>query len=168
MGKKEQFDGFTIMEVIIAMMVAAIVISITYTVYEIVTHQFNKFQNDQETFVTLQRLDEALKSDFEHSSKINKAGQTVSFEGSRAVTYRFTQDSITRMTRVSETFKVSVSGLRSSFTLDSSSTGATIPRADSLINNLSFEILLKGEPLPYFYHKVYSSENLVNYPHAGN
>ena len=59
--KIQRVAAFTLMEVTIAMLISALVISMTYTIYIIVAHSFTAFNQKNNTIAMETRLDELLQ-----------------------------------------------------------------------------------------------------------
>src|SRR4051812_28675357 len=104
---KKRARAFTIIEVTIAMLISAIVIGISYTVYSIISRSYNSFNHKNEAMAVVVRLDELLQKDFDRSAYISKDTTGITFQGSNnVVNYNFNPDHIVRTGLVTDTFKV--------------------------------------------------------------
>ncbi|SHL98404.1 type II secretion system protein J [Mucilaginibacter sp. OK098] len=158
---KYKVQAFTIMEVTITMLIAAILIAVTYTSYSIVIKSYNSFTNKNNDMAVLVSLDHVLKRDFEQSKTILKDSAGFSFrKESILIRYEFSADYIVRKAARIDTFKVQNQDVSASFEnvplLELQTTAA-----QNIIDELDFETLYQKEKIGYHYHKTYSSENLI-------
>lgn len=144
------------------MIVSAIVISITYTVFGIVSNAYNQYRQDQQGVLELTQLDRLLKKDFAMAQHIVKEPDSLVFAGrDRRAVYAFSPTFIIRTSGITDTFKVSTQNIDFSFK------GLPIGQTDgpqsgtALIDGLSFDLVYKSRTIPYIYHKQYSSEDLM-------
>jgi prepilin-type N-terminal cleavage/methylation domain-containing protein len=154
-------QAFTLMEVTITMLIAAILIAVTYTSYSIVIKSYNSFTNKNNDMAVLVSLDHVLKRDFEQAKTILKDSAGFSFrKDSALVRYEFSADYIVRKAARIDTFKVQNQDVSGSFEnvplLELQTTAA-----QNIIDELDFTILYQKETIPCHYHKMYSSENLI-------
>jgi Tfp pilus assembly protein PilE len=154
-------QAFTIMEVTITMLIAAILIAVTYTSYSIVIKSYNSFTNKNNDMAVLVSLDHVLKRDFEQSRVILKDSAGFSFrKDSALVRYEFSADYIVRKATRIDTFKVQNQDVSASFEnvplLELQTTAE-----QNIIDELDFAIQYQKEEINYHYHKTYSSENLI-------
>jgi len=159
---KIKLKAYTILEITIAMIVSAIVISITYTVFGIVSNAYNQYRQDQQGVLELTQLDGLLMKDFAMAQHIVKEPDSLVFAGQdRRAVYAFSPTFIIRTSGITDTFKVSTQNIHFSFR------GSPIGKADepqsgnALIDGLSFDLVYKNRTIPYIYHKQYSSEDLL-------
>src|SRR3569832_963479 len=104
---KRCVKGFTILEISIAMLIASMVIGITYTAYLIVGRAYQSYSSKHEHMAELLKLDELLRKDFDRAKLILKdtAGIAVHYP-ERVVKYRFDTTFVLRITVKADTFKV--------------------------------------------------------------
>lgn len=158
---KHRIKAFTIMEVTVTMMVAAILMGITYTTYSIVSRSYLSFNTKNKDMAELELLDRLLKRDFDRGEVILKETDGIIIKNTdRMVTYEFSPDYITRNSGITDTFKVKTEGLSTSFEgqpVDETGLSGEQNRLD----DLSFNLIFQNEKIPYHYYKQYSSVNLI-------
>src|SRR5471030_1943654 len=103
-----RLNAFTIMEVTITMLVAAIVIGITYTAYTIISKSFINFKAKNEDIALLARIDKVIKRDFDRAVVIeaDDTGIEMINNNQLPVHYAIAPTYIVRKTIVTDTFKV--------------------------------------------------------------
>jgi len=154
--------AFTIMELTVAMLISAIVISITYTAYLIVSKSYKSFSGKNEKMAAVLKLDELLKKDFLRSERVEKDTSGIDiYYPKRTVKYKFDSASVIRLAGRTDTFRVKTDSISTLFE------GKEVQLlGDSAENNrideLTLPVILQNQKLTYYYHKVYSSENLIN------
>jgi Tfp pilus assembly protein PilE len=158
---KHQVKAFTIMEVTITMLVAAILIGITYTSYSIVSKSYLSFNVKNNDMAVLERLDELLKKDFEHAEIILKDTSGISLRSAdRIINYKFSPDFMVRTAGIVDTFKIKISDFNATFEgVPVSEVGPA--EEQNRLDELDINILFQNEKIPYHYHKQYSSVNLI-------
>jgi len=161
----KKIRAFTIMEVTIAMLLSAIVISITYAVFTIVTHSYHSYQRKHEDMAAVLRLDELLQKDFEHAEIITKDTDGIAFKnGALQTKYRFYKDFVLRTGAITDTLKVKTDSINTSFESITVNTIGTT-KEENRIDEFTMLVTLHKEKIPYYYHKIYSSVNLINRKH---
>ena len=159
---RKRVQAFTIMEVTITMLVAAILIGITYTTYTIVSRSYLSFKAKNDGMAVLERLDELLKKDFDRSEIVLKDTSGLSFKiKNDLVKYTITPDYIIRVSAVTDTFKVKNEGVRLLFDqvpIDD----LNINEEKNRLDELDLTVLYQDEKIAYHYHKIYSSADLIN------
>jgi prepilin-type N-terminal cleavage/methylation domain-containing protein len=159
--KPYRLKAFTIMEVTVTMMIAAILMGITYTAYTIVNKSYLSFNTKNNDMAEVELLDQLLKRDFDQAGVIQKnTGGIVITNTGQTIQYVFTPDFITRTSVITDTFKVKTDSLMTSFE------GQPIDEAGSSeeqnrLDELSFTLIYQNENIPCHYHKQYSSVNLM-------
>ena len=157
----KRVPAFTIMEVTIAMLLSAIVIGITYTVFTIVTRSYRDYQLKHEKMAVVLRLDELLRKDFDRADIIMKDTDGIAMKNKMQLTkYRFYGDYVLRVGTTVDTFKVKTDSVVSSFENQMITTDAS--GEQSRVDQLDVLIILEKEKIPYYYYKIYSSVNLIN------
>jgi type II secretory pathway component PulJ len=143
------------MEVTITMLIAAILMAITYTTYSIVSRSYLSFNTKNKNMVELQQLDRLLKRDFDRAENIQKTANGIRIENTRQViSYEFNPDFIVRTYLITDTFKVKTAALNINF--EGQPAGE-----QSRLDELSFTLVFQKENIPYHYDKPYSSVNLI-------
>jgi Tfp pilus assembly protein PilE len=164
-NKKHHIKAFTILEMTIAMLVAAIVIGITYTCYGIINKSYLTFKHKNEGIALLSRVDQLIRRDFEQADLItgNTNVITIQEDNKPIIGYEFTPDYIIRKANIIDTFKVSNDNLQVFFekqlkvNAHADNSNSENGRIDELLFNVTFE----NEPMTFHYDKQYSSENLI-------
>src|SRR3569832_707986 len=91
--------GFTILEISIAMLIASMVIGITYTAYLIIGRAYQSYNSKHEHIAELLKLDELLRKDFDHAELILKdTGGIAIHYPTCVIKYRFDTAFILRIT----------------------------------------------------------------------
>jgi len=158
----KRIPAFTIMEVTIAMLLSAIVIGVCYTVFSIVTHSYHGYQLKHEGTASVLRLDELLQKDFERAEIVLKdTGGIALKNGARLIKYRFNTEYVLRVGITTDTFKVKTDSIVTTFEKKEVSTIDTDLESNR-IDQLDIMITVEKETIPYYYHKLYSSVNLIN------
>jgi len=149
------------MEITIAMLVTALVIGITYTVYTIVIRSYQAYNTRHENLAVLLQLDKTLKNDFLQATGIYSDAtgfKLVKKDGT--IFYEIKPGYIVRNSVKSDTFKVKVPGAETRFEGNSLPQAATA--APTLADELELDIVLDKDTLNYTFHKSYSSADLIN------
>jgi len=159
---RQRIKAFTIIEVVVTMTIAAILMGLTYTSYQIVNKSYRSFNVKNNEMAALERLDELLKKDFNRSGIIEKDEKGIVIKSSRdTVQYEFTRDFILRISAITDTFKIKNEDLSTSFE-DQLINGQGLSEEENRLDGLNISLLLQNEKIFYHYHKVYSSVNLIN------
>ncbi|MDB5146208.1 MAG: hypothetical protein JWQ57_228 [Mucilaginibacter sp.] len=158
---KHKVKAFTIMEVTITMIIAAILMGITYTTYSIISKSYLSFNTKNNDMAALEQLDKLLRRDFDQAEIIQKeTGGIIIKNTDHTVTYEFTPDFIVRTAGIVDTFKIKTEEIMTSFE------GHPVNEAGSSeeqnrLDELGINLLYQNEKIPYYYHKQYSSVNLI-------
>jgi len=157
----KRVKAFTIMEISVVMLISAIVIGIAYTAFNIINQSYRSFQHKNEDVAVLIRLDELLRKDFLRANSISKTTNGIFVKtGNDSVTYEFEPDFTVRTSTIIDTFKLNVQDIFTNF--EASPLTAINPVTEqNRIDELDFSILFGNEKIPYYYHKQYSSTNLI-------
>lgn len=158
---KHRVKAFTILEITITMLIAAIVIGITYTAYTIVFKSYLSFNNKNNDMAVLLNLDHLLKRDFEQAETIEKDENGIILKRSnKLIKYEFQPDFIVRNSAGIDTFKVKMQDVILSFE-NVPVTEMQETTEQNRIDELGFTLLYQGEKMPCHYSKIYSSANLI-------
>jgi hypothetical protein len=152
----QKIPAFTLMEVVISMLIAAIAISITFTAYQIVSGSYGAFTKKQNRVAALAISDKLLKQDFIRALNIERSSDGIVLHLAEGeVSYIFTDTCILRdqFTLRIDTFKVSIKNLSFLFEGQPGEEGARI-------DQLGFQTELDGMQMPFQYHKTYSAQDL--------
>jgi hypothetical protein len=150
------------MEITVAMLIAAIVIAITYTCYTIIYKSYLSFKTRQHELVEISQLTQLIGKDMERGDVVlQRADGLMIKNDTSTITYSIQPDYVLRITNIADTFKIKTEALTKYF--------EGLPLADQAntdeqnrIDELSFTILLDNDKFPYYYYKQYSSQNLIN------
>ncbi|PTT01384.1 hypothetical protein DBR11_07490 [Pedobacter sp. HMWF019] len=163
MRLNKKVSAFTLMEVTIAMLIAAIAIAITYTAYRIVSRSYLDYKRKQEKTADLMAIDQRLRNDFESAKTITRSPQGIIIEQSGGkINYVFSKDVIIRdqFSLRTDSFKMSLDNIHYLFERQDKETGA-------ILDELGLSIHADGQPMPLSYKKQYSSQDLFEF-YAGN
>ncbi len=174
--KKTTVPAFTIMEVTISMLVAAIVVAMTYSAYGIITRSWLGFTEKNQQMAIVLRLDELLRRDFEKASFVEQEqGGIIIQDGELTVHYQIGLEQVVRISSVIDTFKVdpspfqvyfegkAISGSVEDNGQAASEAAGTGTESDirPLIDEITFSISLQNITIPFHYKKKYSAESLM-------
>ena len=159
---KYKVKAFTVMELVITMLVAAILMGFIYTAFQIVNKSYRVFHEKNEGIATLERLDELLKKDFSKAEFVEKSSNAIILQWEKdTVQYSFESGYILRVSSITDTFKlknVTTSALFEYFPVD----GQGSSKEEDRIDELAIGLIIQNENITYHYYKVYSSANLIN------
>jgi prepilin-type N-terminal cleavage/methylation domain-containing protein len=158
---KYRINAFTLMEVTVAMLISAVVIGITYTSYSIIVKYYASYNKKNTAVGELATVDHLLRRDFDKADSIqtDTAG-VVFYENEQKVKYEFNPNFIVRKAAGIDTFKVDTKTL--SLLFEGVPVNDELSTGRKTIDELSFTLLYEKAEIPYHYHKLYSSENLLN------
>lgn len=172
--KPRSVTAFTILEVTVAMIIATIVVMVSYNTYYIILKGYAAIAQKNEALSDLIRFDQLLKKDIEQSELLvqSDAGLVIQKKGSQ-VSYLFNPDAVIRKSIIKDTFQMEiveksilfenrqVTGLTKG--LDSNPLenllNTTIERAR--IDEILLIIRFQDELIPHVYKKKYSSYQLM-------
>ena len=158
----EKVKAYTIMEVTVTMLIASLLIAITFTSYSLIIKSFQSFSTKNNQLGALLTLNHLLTRDFEQAVAINKTidGITIS-KDIQVVKYVLKPDFIVRIAARTDTFKVQTNNIITSYENLSIAEGFD-EQSSTRVDELSFTLTFNDEQIPYIYHKIYSSFNLYN------
>lgn len=156
MDLRKKIPAFTLMEVTIAMLIAAIAIAITFTAYRIVSGSYIGFSKKQVELADVVRLDKLLKQDFMAAKNILKSptGIVMKMEEGR-IRYEIDKGYVLRdqfSLRI-DTFKLLVDNIEFLFEKNIVVDGYTV-------DQFGFEAVVLGQLMPFHYKKLYSAQDL--------
>lgn len=155
-----KLPAYTILEVIITMLITAILVGITYTAYTIVSQSYLSFNSKHSELGTVLQLDKLLKKDFSRPGLIFKTSNGIDLKGdSLMVSYSFLPDQVLRTQGVTDTFKVKTTSMAMLF--EGQPVEMTAPEPGTLLDELTLELIIGKEKIPYHYYKTYSSAELL-------
>ena len=153
---KQKIPAFTLMEVTITMLIAAVAISITYTAYRIISGTYLNYSKKQDRIAAFTLADRLLKKDFLSADHILKTTEGLNFQSSGGIiSYLFRDSCLMRSQHAlqTDTFKIPVTA--ASFTFEHAAAAD-----DTMVDQLEYETQLEGQPTILTYRKLYSSQNL--------
>jgi len=158
---KQRVPSFTIMEVTITMLVATILIGITYTSYSIVSKSYLSFTTKNTEMAGLETLDKLLKRDFDRAELIKKDTSGILLESpGHIVKYELMPDFVVRTSSRLDTFKIKTMEFTTLF--EGLPVSEVSPSEEqNRLDQLDITLLFQTEKIPYHYHKQYSSANLI-------
>ncbi len=176
MNKKilSTIQAFTIMEVTIAMIVAGIVVMMSYTVFTIMGKSYLDFSKKNEGIASLLLFDRLLKRDFSNARLIVLASDALLLkkDGSNIIYYFGDDEIIRRSAAVADTFKLAVvykefafegspveSGTNLAYAMTAN--GSSPPIQKAIVDELNLRLQYQSQIFEYTYQKHYSSTNLI-------
>ncbi|GGH22124.1 PulJ/GspJ family protein [Mucilaginibacter phyllosphaerae] len=160
---KLKVKAFTILELVITMMISAILIGLTFTIYGIVTRSYHSFSKKNDEVMVMLTLDRLLRRDFSKAEAVRRQGLKVLIIGQNDTTsYTFDSGFLVRTRGITDTFRVDYQQLDSKF---EGRPPETNPDSAVLQDELSFSITYHDQVIPYHYFKQYSSETLFQNDH---
>jgi len=159
--KNQKVKAFTILEVTIAMLIAGLLIAITYTSYSIIIKSYKSFTAKNQNIAVLVSLDHVLRRDFDRADMVLKTSNGIALKNSsQVITYTFSPDFVTRETGKIDTFKVQAQEMKAGFenipVEELQTTGE-----QNRLDELAFILIFQNEKIPFHYRKLYSSDNLI-------
>lgn len=152
----KKVPAFTLIEVTIAMLIAAIAISITYTAYGIISGLYSRYTLSQQKISNLVLADKLLKQDFLSAKSAERLddGLVLNFEDG-VIAYTVEPHILIRnqFTLRIDTFKLELNDIDYSFEGQSVVTGDKVDR-------LTFSVAADGGAIPFTYSKLYSANDL--------
>ena len=151
-----KINAFTIMEVTVSMLLAAISIAIAYTSYRVVSNSYQQFDTKNKNVSEFLFADKALKKDISFCSRMIRIDEGISLittEGE--IIYKFSPDYILRnqFNLRTDTLFLRSAELRSSFEQQEVFLG-------DLADRISFIATLEDKTISLTYKKDYSAEEL--------
>ena len=155
---KKNVKAFTILELTITMMISAILITLTFIIYGIVSRSYQSYSKKNDEVLVMLTLDKLLKRDFSRAERIERKDSTIwIINRIDTARYAFGAGFIVRTRGIIDTFRVNHQQLETKFE-------GQVPQVnpDSVIfqDELYFAIYYHDQVIPFHYYKQYSSENL--------
>jgi len=156
MRNKYKIHAFTILEMVITMMVSALLIGLALTAYMVVYRSYLSFEKKNGETSDILQMDRTLQRDFARSQHVYSSPEGLILYGRDTLFYDFKAAYIVRRSARADTFHVEVRDVQALFE------NKPLAAGDSLIDRLSFRLVLRKDTIPFIYHKLYSSEELFN------
>lgn len=152
-----QVKAFTILELLVALAISGIVISIAGMAFSLTTKQFNDYRITSNTIAKAFSLDARLKTDLFNSVNISRNQSTIDIERSNrpGVTYSFHEQFVLRVEdeRV-DTFRIALTDISFFFKNEAVDEGT--------IDELRFNAVVLGDPETFRYYRRYGAERVIN------
>jgi hypothetical protein len=156
----KRIAAFTIMEVTITMLISALVIGITYSIFAIVSRSYQAFHRKNEEIANVLRLDGVLRKDFDRGELILKDSTGIGIvKPSGLIHYAFYPDYVLRNGIKTDTFKVKTDSV-STFFENTPINDVSPDKEQNRLDRVDIPVFLQNEKFTYHYSKIYSSENL--------
>lgn len=150
--------AYTILEMTIAMLLAAIAIGITYTALSMVSSSYKRFDQNNKELAALVLVNRLLRSDIQRAALVSGSAEGVDIKDSTGtISYKFAEGYILRDQYQTgrDTFYVPNSNLRVFFE-NKEVTAEGLP-----LDQITFSGTLGSLPVPFVFHKHYSSTELI-------
>jgi len=165
---KATLKAFTIMEMVVAMLLAAIAIGLTYTVFSIFTQTYGDYTRKHQLLAIPDRVEQLLSRDFDKSTNILKTDSGLICESNQQlVVYQFSRNYILRKQMVRDTFRVNVDQFEAFFE-KSPVVEMDTTNAKNRIDELQLKLIIENQRITYHFLKQYSSANLMPATYAVN
>jgi len=131
-------------------------------VFSLVTRTYRTYQLKHQEMANVLRLDELLQMDFGRAEVVLKDTDGIALKNSnRVIKYSFYPDYVLRRGITVDTFRVKTDSITMLFE-SKALNGLNDIEEDNRMDELAMLISLQKEKIPYYYHKIYSSVNLIN------
>lgn len=150
--------AYTILEMTIAMLLAAITIGITYTAFSMIGQSYKRFDKDNKEHASFVLVDKLLQKDIQGAVLVSSTLEGIDIkDGKGNIRYIFTADYILRdQYEVSrDTFYIPNRDLRILFENEEVTTEGRP------VDHIAFFAALNSLEFPLVYHKYYSSTELI-------
>lgn len=115
MNKKGNIAAFSIVEVVVSMAIMAIILSLVFFIFSIVTERMLDFKNQNQLVNDLNRLTYSINKDIFDNAKMQTTENQMIFNGYKGeyIQYDFTKEYILRNRETfTDTFKISFQNIR--------------------------------------------------------
>lgn len=164
------------MELTVSMIIAALVITIAYSVYFLINKAYTDYRHKNRHLAELIQVDRLLRHDFRSADQLFLlSGRLYVKKGNKRISYQFNKNDIIRRSELADTFRVSVQGRN--FRCENQKVPAAnaynaayleVLREDAQmpehlrVDELSLTISFENSPITFTYRKKYSSVDLIN------
>jgi prepilin-type N-terminal cleavage/methylation domain-containing protein len=154
-----RLKGYTVMELIVVMVLSAIVVSIAYTSFDIISKQYLRYKKSHEEISKILMFDLVLTKDFKNSVFVSLDDDGIVCNYSdRKINYQIDEHFVVRQENdVLDTFKVRVTDFQSDFS------GIRVTDPGQLINHFEFVQQYDDADYLYAYQKEYAADFLINH-----
>jgi hypothetical protein len=158
MNKKRMVSSFSIVEAIVGMAITAIIMSIIFVVFSIVTERMMDYKNQNELICDLNRLTYSINKDIFENEKMNIIDNEITFKSysGESIKYSFLEDYALRNNEIFiDTFKIKLNQIHID-TVKSKS-------EQFFFQKLKFNIEINENKMDLkFYKRIYANELLLN------
>lgn len=155
--------AFTIMEMTVAMLLAALTVGITYTAYRMISRSYQSYDEKNQRLSVFIRVDQLLKKEVERADRMERTIDGIALDdiGGR-ITYHFTPGYILReqYSLERDTFYVTGQDLHTFFE------GKEITQEGQLLDQVSWTASIESGHFPLIYTKKYSAAVLFDLPES--
>ncbi|MFI5219201.1 MAG: prepilin-type N-terminal cleavage/methylation domain-containing protein [Bacteroidia bacterium] len=155
---KKRVHAFTLFEMMVALILTAIVVSIAYLCINIISNQINGFKSKNKQVMESSGFDSVFKNDFEKAltAASHTNGLHFYFPAGRKITYNFNSNFILRtVDEVRDTFFVAAVEMEKKFM------NLKQENTNGLVDEVIFHSKITGEPEQFHYKKRYASADLM-------
>ena len=157
--EKGRIKAFTLIELVLAMMLAAIVMVMAYSAFTVFTRVYGSYRLKNLSHADVQLFRQVLQSDMEKAGMIELREGQLNFKdplSPEALSYSFGTDYLVRVHHsVTDTFKMKRLILQPSF--------ENSPVSEGIIDRLEFRFEYEGAQMTMSAAKAYTSADLFNY-----
>lgn len=161
--------AFTIMELTIAMLIAALVISMTYAIFHIISRSLTDFTRKHDQLAEALQFDDLFRKNMDQCREVRFSDShlDVLFD-STVIHYEFQPTQIIRSAAGKDTFRLTVQQPSLSFEHRPLNDSLAEPDHTYLVDEVTFSLLINQQSIPYHYHKTYSASVLISQEHASH
>jgi len=152
-----RIKAFTLQEILIALVIAAIVISAAFYSYGVIQTAYLAYQKTTEQSLEIKTLDVLLKEDFAKADYVIKSSDgIICMINENEVNYLFKQDYVTRTVSIlTEYFKVKPEAVHLFFDK------LAVENNNELIDELSYNAIDNDKLFYFHYNKIYGADKLI-------
>lgn len=157
--KTKKIEAYTMMEVAIAMLLAAVCMSICYTAYSMIGDYFQTFQKRNASAEEVLTMRRTMEKDISKGRYLIRTAEGINIPGdSLNITYKFADSAILREAEGLRTDSFHVSQVEASFLFE----GREALELDT-VDQISFKLKMeKQRTIPVTIVKMYSAHDLLN------
>jgi hypothetical protein len=157
---KWRVKAFTIMEVSVVMLIAGLVIGMTYTIYSIVVRSYQGYNKKHTDMAVLIRLDELIKKDFWRAERVlANRNHLIIEKAHEIVEYEIEPDYVVRSAGIIDTFKIKTENVVINFEGEAITETSSFEE-NQIIDELQLNAIFEGKSFSYHYQKQYSAVSL--------
>jgi competence protein ComGF len=165
--KNNKISAFTILEITVSMIVAAICFGIAFTAYKIISKSYENFDQRNQEIALFIKIDEWLKRDFTEAQRIYLEDESIKLEkGNQVVSYFIQEDMMVRNQGDvrADTFRIQKIQVTPFFEEFSPEYQGEL----RIIDHLVVEGEFLNQEFKSIYRSCYSSYDLFSHPYLKN